>query len=84
MSIPALAITRRTRSTPFSSRIEKFGVEAYTIYNHMLLPTRFRGVEEDYFHLRESVQIWDVSCQRQVEIVGHSVESETQVFDSRQ
>ena len=70
MSIPALAITRRTRSTPFSSRIEKFGVEAYTIYNHMLLPTRFRGVEEDYFHLRESVQIWDVSCQRQVEIVG--------------
>ena len=70
MSIPSLAITRRTRSTPFSSRIEKFGVEAYTVYNHMLLPTRFKGVEDDYFHLREKVQIWDVSCQRQVEIVG--------------
>ncbi len=67
---PQLAITRRTRSTPFSSRIEEFGVEAYTIYNHMLLPTRIRGVEEDYFHLRNNVQLWDVSCQRQVELVG--------------
>ena len=67
---PQLAITRRTRSTPFSSRIEDFGVQAYTIYNHMLLPTRIRGVEEDYFHLRNNVQLWDVSCQRQVELRG--------------
>lgn len=36
----------------------------------MLLPTRIRGVEEDYFHLRNNVQIWDVSCQRQVELIG--------------
>jgi dimethylsulfoniopropionate demethylase len=67
---PQLAITRRTRSTPFSSRVEDFGVQAYTIYNHMLLPTRIRGVEEDYFHLRSKVQLWDVSCQRQVELRG--------------
>ena len=67
---PQLAITRRTRSTPFSSRVEDFGVQAYTIYNHMLLPTRIRGVEEDYFHLRNNVQLWDVSCQRQVELRG--------------
>jgi dimethylsulfoniopropionate demethylase len=36
----------------------------------MLLPTSFRGVEEDYFHLRSAVQVWDVSCERQVEIAG--------------
>ena len=70
MTAPTLAITRRIRSTPFSSRVEAFGVKAYTVYNHMLLPTQIRGVEEDYFHLRSHPQVWDVACERQVEIVG--------------
>ena len=45
-------------------------MKSYTVYNHMLLPTQFRGVEQDYHHLRSAVQIWDVSCERQVELVG--------------
>jgi dimethylsulfoniopropionate demethylase len=68
--IPVLAISRRTRSTPFASRVEAAGVQAYTVYNHMLLPTSFRGVEADYWHLRKSVQVWDVACERQVEVAG--------------
>jgi dimethylsulfoniopropionate demethylase len=40
------------------------------VYNHMLLPTVFRGVEEDYFHLRSAVQLWDVACERQVQLAG--------------
>ncbi|MFZ8892385.1 MAG: hypothetical protein ACO3BC_03035, partial [Ilumatobacteraceae bacterium] len=67
---PQLAITRRTRSTPFSSRVEDFGVQAYTIYNHMLLPTVFRSIVEDYHHLKSAVQVWDVACERQVELRG--------------
>ena len=39
--------SRRIRSTPFTSRIEKQGVKNYTVYNHMLLPTTFSTVEED-------------------------------------
>ena len=70
MSAPELALTKRLRSTPWSSRIEAFGLQAYTVYNHMLLPTRFRGVEDDYWHLRSAVQVWDVGCERQVELVG--------------
>ena len=70
MSAPTLAITRRLRSTPFSSRIEAAGLKSYTVYNHMLLPTQFRGLEEDYHHLRRAVQLWDVSCERQVELLG--------------
>ena len=66
----ALSVSRRTRSTPYSSRVEAAGLQAYTVYNHMLLPTVFRGLEEDYFHLRSAVQVWDVSCERQVELVG--------------
>ncbi len=70
MNPPALAITRRIRSTPWSSRIEEFGIKAYTVYNHMLLPTQVRGVEADYDHLRGAVQVWDVACERQAELVG--------------
>jgi dimethylsulfoniopropionate demethylase len=65
-----LSLSRRTRSTPFSRRVEAAGVKAYTVYNHMLLPTVFDSFEADYWHLCEHVQVWDVSCQRQVEITG--------------
>ena len=67
---PELLISTRTRSTPFSSRVEACGVKAYTVYNHMLLPIVYRSLEKDYWHLCEAVQVWDVSCQRQVEITG--------------
>ena len=62
--------SRRLRRTPFSDGVEAAGVKGYTVYNRMLLPTVFRSVEEDYRHLKEAVQIWDVSCERQVELRG--------------
>ncbi len=62
--------SRRLRRTPFSDGVEAAGVKAYTIYNHMLLPTVFRSVEEDCAHLKEAVQLWDVSVERQVELRG--------------
>ena len=66
-----IAKSRRLRSTPYSSRIEKQGLSSYTVYNHMLLPTGFRdSLEEDYYHLKEHVQVWDVAGERQVEISG--------------
>jgi len=68
--MPELSISRRTRSTPFTSRITEGGVSGYTVYNHMLLPTVFRGVEADYYHLCEHVQVWDVYAERQVQITG--------------
>ena len=62
--------SRRLRETPFTSRIEKQGVKSYTVYNHMLLPTFFSSLEDEYNHLKEHVQIWDVSVQREIEISG--------------
>jgi dimethylsulfoniopropionate demethylase len=51
--------------------VEEHGVSDFTVVNHMLLPKGFRNsVEEDYWHLSKEVQIWDVSCQRQVQISG--------------
>ncbi|WP_338548530.1 dimethylsulfoniopropionate demethylase [Roseovarius phycicola] len=65
-----LSPSRRLRRTPFSDGVEAAGVKAYTVYNHMLLPTVFRSVEEDYRHLKEAVQIWDVAVERQIELRG--------------
>ncbi len=70
MSTPRIAINSRTQSSPFSPRVEAAGVKAYTIYNHTLLAASFRSIEDDYRHLKEHVQLWDVSCERQVEIQG--------------
>mgnify|MGYP001192419379 CR=1 FL=1 len=66
----SISKTKRLKSTPFTSRLEKYGVGGYTVYNHMLLPTFFRSVEDEYEHLKKNVQIWDVSVQRQIEITG--------------
>ena len=66
-----LNMSRRIRRTPFTNKVEKCGVSDFTVVNHMLLPKGFRNsVEEDYWHLNKHVQIWDVSCERQVEING--------------
>ncbi len=66
----SIAKSRRLRGTPYTSRIEKQGVTAYTIYNHMLLPAAFGTLEDSYHHLKEHVQVWDVAAERQVEISG--------------
>ena len=80
---PILAVSRRTRATPFTPRVEAGGVKGYTVYNHMLLPTAFRTVEADYRHLCNHVQVWDVGCERQVEIRGRDAEKLVQMMTPR-
>jgi len=70
VNAPLLSLSRRTRRTPFADGVEAAGVRAYTVYNHMLLPTVFCSIEEDYRHLKTAVQIWDVAVERQVELRG--------------
>ena len=71
MSSIKIAKAKRLRSTPYTSRIEKQGLKAYTTYNHMLLPAGFAdSLEDSYYHLKEHVQVWDVAAERQVEISG--------------
>ena len=66
-----LNMSKRIRRTPFTNRVEELGVSDFTVVNHMLLPKGFKNtIYEDYWHLAEHVQLWDVSCQRQVQISG--------------
>ena len=68
--MPQISPSRRLRRTPFSDGVEAAGVKGYTVYNRMLLPTVFESVEADYRHLKTHVQVWDVACERQVELRG--------------
>lgn len=65
-----ISVTKRTRMTPYTRRVEAAGVKAYTVYNHMLLPTVFESPQADYWHLCEHVQVWDVAAEVQVEVRG--------------
>ena len=62
--------SRRVRGTPFSAGVQAANPKAYTVYNHMLLPTYFESYQEDYHHLKRYVQVWDVSVERQVSVKG--------------
>ena len=81
--MPQIALSRRLRRTPYSDGVEAAGVTAYTVYNRMLLPTAFRSPEEDYRHLKEAVQVWDVACERQVEIRGPDAAKLAQMLTPR-
>lgn len=83
MNKPIIASSRRVRSTPYWSKVEAAGVKAYTVYNHMLLPTMFDTAENDYWHLCEHVQVWDVAAERQVELFGPDAAKLAQLMTPR-
>lgn len=70
MASSQIHLSRRLRTTPYESKVFEQGVKAFTIYNHMTLASVYRSPEEDYEHLCRHVQLWDVSVERQVEVVG--------------
>lgn len=77
-------MSRRIRRSPFTDKVEEHGVRGFSVVNHMLLPKAFKtSVEDDYWHLREHVQIWDVAVQRQVQITGPDAASLVQMMTPR-
>lgn len=78
-----ISISSRLRPTPFHSRVMQAGVKSFTVYNHTLLPTVFESPESDYWHLLEHVQLWDVSCERQVELRGPDSKKLAQLMTPR-
>ncbi len=79
-----LQVSRRQRATPYTSRVEALGVSGFSVVNHTILPKGFgRPVAEDYWHLKSHVQLWDVGCQRQVELRGPDAARLTQLMTPR-
>jgi glycine cleavage system aminomethyltransferase T len=67
---PLLAIGPRVRKSPFFDSTLRAGAEAFTIYNQTFMPASYGDNVADYWSLVNDVTLWDVTCQRQVEITG--------------
>ena len=70
MSSPAITIGPRVRKSPFYDATIEAGAQAFTIYNHMFMPTSYGDTTAEYWAIVKGVSIWDVAAERQVEIVG--------------
>jgi len=67
---PQISFGPRARKSPFFEATLRYGATAFTIYNHTYLPTSYGDNVADYWSLVNDVTLWDVACQRQVEISG--------------
>ncbi|MGI9204823.1 MAG: glycine cleavage T C-terminal barrel domain-containing protein [Woeseiaceae bacterium] len=70
LELPYITIGPRVRKSPYFDATLRHGARAFTIYNHMYMPTLYAGPEAEYWSLVNDVTLWDVACQRQIEISG--------------
>src|SRR5438034_1530554 len=73
----------RLRRSPYFEATQRYGCRAYTVYNHMFLPSYYDDPVAEYWHLLEHVTLWDVSVERQVEITGPDALRFTQLLTPR-
>jgi aminomethyltransferase len=67
---PLISIGPRVRQSPFFDSTRRCGVKAFTIYNHMFMPTVYTNPVDEYWSLVNDVTVWDVACERQIEVTG--------------
>ena len=60
----------RLRRSPFFEATLRYGCRAYTVYNHMFLPSYYDDPVNEYWHLLNEVTLWDVAVERNTEITG--------------
>ena len=60
----------RLRRSPYFEATQRYGCRAYTVYNHMFLPSYYDDPVNEYWRLLSEVALWDVSVERQTEITG--------------
>jgi len=65
-----IAIGPRVRKSPYFDATLRWGAKAFTIYNHMYMPTVYTDPVSEYWSLVKDVTLWDVASERQVEIGG--------------
>ena len=69
--MPAIAIGPRVRKSPFHDATIRHGAISFSIYNHTFMPTGYESDPEiEYSKVVNGVQIWDVGCERPVQITG--------------
>lgn len=80
---PLISIGPRVHKSPFYESTLRYGAKAFTIYNHTYMPTNYTGLVDEYWSLVNGVTLWDVACQRQIEITGPDAFSFVQFLTPR-
>ena len=78
-----IAIGPRVRKSPYFDATRRWGAKGFSIYNHTLLPIWYTDSVDEYWKLLKAVTLWDVGCQRQVEISGPDAARFTQYLTPR-
>jgi len=60
----------RVRKSPFFEATRRYGAKSFSVYNHTYLATSYGDTTAEYWSLVNDVTLWDVTCQRLVEIAG--------------
>lgn len=60
--------TRLGKSPYFPQTVTPY--TRFNVYNRMIFPVSYGRDDEDYWHLKRKVMLWDVSVQRQISITG--------------
>ena len=71
------------RKTPFFEATRRHGCTAYDIYNHTYLPGYYDEPTIEYWAVVNDVTIWDVGCERIVEIGGPDADRFTNMLTCR-
>jgi len=69
-----IAIGCNVRKSPYFDATVADGVRSFSIYNHMYAPSHFGDPEGEYRALMTGVVMWDVACERQVQLAGPDAE----------
>jgi len=69
-----ISIGCNVRKSPFFDAAVADGVKSFSVYNHMFAPAHFGDPEGEYRALIDNVVMWDVACERQVELAGPDAE----------
>ncbi len=71
------------RKTPFFEATRRHGCTGYDIYNHTYLPAYYDEPNTEYWALVNDVTLWDVGCERIVQIAGPDASEFINTFTCR-
>ncbi len=78
-----IGIGPNLRKSAFYDATIKEGVASFSVYNHMLIPGHFGNPDAEYDRLLNSVAMWDVAAQRQVQLQGADADKLVQYLTPR-
>lgn len=79
----AIAFGSRVRPSPFYAATLRWGATVFSVYNHSFMPIVYESAERDYYYLTNTVTLWDVTGERQVQIAGPDAQAFVQYLTPR-